>query len=332
MADGEHNPAAMLEAALNGELTLDGDQVNEQPKSDEEVKPGQSAQDDATEGAKQGDATAKADDEPHGAPIASKSGAYTIPYEKLSQARAESAQFKAENEQLKAQLEQLTAAQKANLEQANNEAKARADAGAGQTAADLDLALAQAAISEGVDPSIFGDFSEQGLANGSRILAQQMAKQQAIAIREELKAELQKELAPFKQVQVKTAADAHMGAIYEKHADADELVESGEFKTWIASLPSFSRAGVEKALQAGTTEQVIEVFDSFKAVSGKPAPIPRPALDVQRRVPTSLSEIAGGSPVDVTQQTLAMSGNPMGLLDRMASMTPEQMDAVMNRV
>lgn len=328
MADGEHNPAAMLEAALNGELTLDGDQVNEQPKSDEEVKPGQSAQDDATEGAKQGDATAKADDEPHGAPIASKSGAYTIPYEKLSQARAESAQFKAENEQLKAQLEQLTAAQLANLEKASEGAQARAEAGQAQTKSDQALAQAQAAISQGVDLAVFGDFTEEGIANGIKTLLSQAVPQ----IRAELKAEMEKELAPFKQVQVKTAADAHMGAIYEKHADADELVESGEFKSWINSLPSFSRAGVEKALQAGTTEQVIEVFDSFKALSGKPAVIPKPALDVQRRVPTSLSEIAGGSPVDVTQQTLAMTGNPMGLLDRMASMTPEQMDAVMNRV
>lgn len=328
MADGEHNPAAMLEAALNGELTLDGDQVNEQPKSDEEVKPGQSAQDDATEGAKQGDATAKADDEPQGAPIASKSGAYTIPYEKLSQARAESAQFKAENEQLKAQLEQLTAAQKSNLEKASESAQARAEAGQAQTKSDQALAQAQAAISQGVDLAVFGDFSEEGIASGIKTLLSQAVPQ----IRAELKAEMEKELAPFKQVQVKTVADAHMGAIYEKHADADELVESGEFKSWINGLPSFSRAGVEKALQAGTTEQVIEVFDSFKAVSGKPAPIPKPALDVQRRVPTSLSEIAGGSPVDVTQQTLAMSGNPMGLLDRMASMTPEQMDAVMNRV
>lgn len=326
--DGEHNPAAMLEAALNGELTLDGGQDNEQPKSDEEVKPDQSAQDDATEGAKQGDATAKADDEPEGAPIASKSGAYTIPYEKLSQARIERDQFKAESEQLKAQLEQLTASQLANLEKASEGAQARAEAGQAQTKSDQALAQAQAAISQGVDLAIFGDFTEEGIANGIKTLLSQAVPQ----IRAELKAEMEKELAPFKQVQVKTATDAHMGAIYQKHADADELVESGEFKTWIASLPSFSRAGVEKALQAGTTEQVIEVFDSFKALQGKPAADPKPVLDVQRRVPTSLSEIAGGAPFDVTQQTLQMAGNPAALLDQMANMTPEQITAVMNRV
>lgn len=324
----EHNPAAMLEAALNGELTLDGDQANEQPKSDEEVKPGRQEQEDAQNGETKGQDAVKADDEPEGAPIASKSGAYTIPYEKLSQARAESAQFKAENEQLKARVEQLTATQQANLEKASEGAQARAEAGQAQTKSDQALAQAQAAISQGVDIAVFGDFTEEGIAKGIKTLLSQAVPQ----IRAELKAEMEKELAPFKQVQVKTAADAHMGAIYEKHPDADELIESGEFKSWIGSLPSFSRAGVEKALQAGTTEQVVEVFDSFKALLGKPAAIPKPALDVQRRVPTSLSEIAGGSPVDVTQQTLAMSGNPMGLLDRMASMTPEQMDAVMNRV
>lgn len=322
----EHNAAAMLEAALNGELALDGEQKTVEPQVDDGLKSDQ--QDDTDDGKTEGDAGAKAADEPEGAPIVSKSGAYTIPYEKLASARQERDQFKAKSEELAAQLAQLTEAQQANLAKAAEGAQARQDAGQAQTQSDQALAAAQAAISQGVDLSVFGDFSEAGIANGiSTLLAQAVP-----TIRAELKAEMDKELAPFKQVQVKTAADAHMTAIYAKHPDADELVESGEFKKWIDSLPSFSRQGVEKAMQAGTTEQIVEVFDSFKALSGKPAANPKPALDVQRRVPTSLSEIAGGSPVDVTQQTLQMAGNPAALLDRMASMTPEQIDAVMNRV
>lgn len=326
MAVDTHSPASLLEAALNGELSLDGEQA--EPKA-QEVEDRQEADDTATD-EQDGKEEAQATDEPEGAPIASKSGTYTIPFEKLSQARTERDQFKAEVESLRSQLEGLSAKQQQNLSQAQEQAQARADAGQDQTKVDRQLDAAQDAISNGVDPDIFGDFSEDGIAKGIKTLLAQAVP----ALRAELKAEMEKELAPLKTERAKAQVDSHMGSIYGKHADADEIAESDQFKQWIAGLPGFMRSGVNDAMSKGTAEQVIEVFDSFKAQNGKPPPAATTKPDVQRRGPVSLSEINGAPPVDLAQQVLQTAGNPGALLSRMmdGSLTPEQIEAVMNRV
>lgn len=329
MAD-QHNPAAMLEAALNGTLSLDGEGTAQEPSgeqaNDENTKDqeAQGAADD--KGTQTGQPST--DDEPEGAPIASKSGAYTIPFEKLQQARDKAAALATENENLKQQLAALSANQQANLAAAQEQAQARADAGQGQTKADQNLQAAQAAIESGVDTSIFGDFTEEDLAKGIKILQDQAREQ----LRAELRQEIAKELAPLREQRVKSAQDEHYGAIYAKHADADDIPESAEFQQWRNNLPSFMRAGVETALAQGSAQQVIEVFDSFKAQTGIKAPTPRQPMEVERRVPASLSEMAGAPPSDKAQQTLQMADNPSALLENMMSMTPEQIEAVMNRV
>lgn len=319
MATEELSPAAMLEAAMFGDSSLDDEKKPEAPQDDEqEIE----AQDKTASGKPEGE-------EPEGAPIASKSGAYTIPFEKLSDARKERDQAKAEAESLRAQLDTLNARQQANLEKAQDDAQARAQAGDGVTQADKQLAAAQTAISEGIDPDTFGDFSEAGIAKGIQTLLAKAVP----ALREQLKAELDAELSPLRAERAKTQVDSHYAPIYAKHPDANELGESAEFKGWIEKLPSFMKAGVTNALASGTAEQVIEVFDSFKASAGAKAPAnTKPSLEVQRRVPTSLSEFNGDAPVDAAQQTLAMANNPAALLARMSEMTPEQIDSMMNRV
>ena len=126
------NPAEMLNAVMNDELSLDGD-VKESEQQEPEAKDEQTKD----------EPEAKVEDaeEPEGAPIASKSGGYTIPYEKLAEARDRAKTYEAENEQLKAMLQEMTLRQQVNMEQA------------------------QAAMADGQDPSIFGDFSEEDLSH-----------------------------------------------------------------------------------------------------------------------------------------------------------------------
>ena len=149
----------LLEAALDGKLDMDSGAIGEGDTTGDE------GQNKLTQQQPANTATV-ADDEPVGAPIASKSGGYTIAYEKLSEARTQRDQFKAEAEALRAQLESLSAAQQANLAQAQQDATNRAQAGNAPTEADQNLQLAQGAIGQGVDVSIFGDFSEEALAAG----------------------------------------------------------------------------------------------------------------------------------------------------------------------
>ncbi len=336
-------PAELLEKALNGE-SLDGDDI--------EVS-------DGNEGANDGAAVdaAKADEpsqeqgnagekeppqgkEPEGAPIASKSGAYTIPYEKLDEARTRAKTLESENETLRAQVAELTAKQQANLGRAEDKAQDRADAGQKQTTADQNLDAAKAAIGAGVDVSIFGDFSEEALAKGVAALTQSLVEQARDQLRAELREENAKALKPLQEREAKQANDGHYGSIYEKHPDANEIVQSAEFAAWHKSLPGFARSAVAAALDSktgGTAAEVIEVFDTFKAQTGKAAaPVAKgdaKAPEVQRRVPDSLSEAAGEQHQDLAQQVMASAGsNPSALLERMQDMTPEQVDRLLNSI
>lgn len=330
-------PAEILEKALNGE-SLDGDEVaTGQSHGDTDGAAG--AEGAAVDAANADDAdqkTAAADDEPVGAPIASKSGAYTIPYEKLDEARTRAKTLETENEALRKEIAELSAQQQANIARAEERAQDRADAGQAQTQADANLAAAKEAISAGADVSLFGDFSEEALAKGIKSLV----AMERDAMRAELRADLEREFAPMKAKQAQEQSDSHTNAILGKHPDAYEVVQSAQFDAWMKSLPSFSRAAVAAVLDpatGGTADQVIEVFDSFKAQTGKAAaPANRgdgKAPEVQRRVPNSLSEMAGEQHQDIAQQVMASAGTDnAALLERMQDMTPEQIERVMNAI
>jgi hypothetical protein len=348
-ADMALTPAELLEKALNGE-SLDGDDTVTQGNQDNTNGTADGAGT-AADTAGQGDEGKTQDaaamqaqttgDEPVGAPIASKSGAYTIPYEKLEQARTHAKTLEGENEALRAQVAELTAKQQANLAAAEDGAQSRAEAGQAQTAADQNLAMAKEAIAMGIDPAVFGDFSEEGIAKGIGTVTHQLVSQAEARINERVEKALAEKLAPFATKQAKEASDGHLSAIYQKHPDADEIVQSAEFGAWLKSLPSFSRAAVQGVLDpktGGTAAEVVEVFDTFKAQTGKAAPAPRAqgdgkAPEVQRRVPNSLSEAAGEQHQDVTQQVMASAGtDPNALMERMQDMTPEQIERVLNSI
>ena len=338
-------PAELLEKALNGE-SLDDDHADEATKTTTTPEePTDNKADDAADAAKagadeQGKTTGGAgtteDDEPKGAPIASKSGAYTIPYEKLEQSRERVKSLEGENESLRAQLAELNAKQQANLEQAEDKAQARADAGKAQTQADQNLEAAKTAMGQGVDASLFGDFSEEGIAKGIAALMERTREE----LRAELREEAARELKPLKDREAQEVKDSHYSAIFQKHPDANEIVQSSQFAAWHASLPGFQRAAVDAVLNpetGGTAAEVIEVFDTFKAQTGKAAaPAAQDkgkAPEVQRRVPHSLSEIAGEQHQDIAQQVMASAGtDPNALIERMQDMSPEQIERVMNAV
>lgn len=315
----------LLEAALDGTLQ-DDDAPTEQPDASADDVPaaaapeGQDKQDDAS-----------TETEVEGAPILSKSGAYTIPYEKLAEAREARKAAQDRIAQLEQQVAELTGAQRQNLAAVQADAQDRANAGQAQTATDANLAAATQAIAEGVDLSIFGDFSEEDLAKGVAELNRRAME----TVRAELHETIRRELAPLRAQEAKTATSAHYDAIYAAHKDADEIVESAEFAAWRDNLPAFAKAGVEHALTKGAAKDVIEVFNAFRATK-PPQPNTSTARTAPeapvRRVPNSLSEVPGAAPMDETQQTLAAAGNTSALLDRMAAMSQEQRDALLDNL
>lgn len=315
--------AELLEAALDGTLQ-DNDAPTEQPDASTEGVPAAAA----PEGQDKQDASTETEVE--GAPILSKSGAYTIPYEKLAEAREARKAAQDRIAQLEQQVAELTSAQQRNLAAVQADAQDRANAGQAQTTADANLAAATQAMAEGVDISVFGDFSEEDLAKGVAELNRRAMAQ----VEQRLMAALDDRLAPLRAQEAKTATSAHYDAIYAAHKDADEIVESAEFAAWRDALPAFAKAGVEHALTKGAAKDVIEVFDAFRATKPpQPNSTARSAPEAPvRRVPNSLSDVPGAAPMDETQQTLAAAGNTSALLDRMAAMTQEQRDALLDNL
>ena len=337
--------AEILAAALDGTLpdydTLEHDTPDETAESETPTEGDEGAPAPAThEAAEPQQEDAPADAEVEGAPILSKSGAYTIPYQKLVDARAERDTLREQVATLQQTVAGLTAQQQANLVAASAQAQVRSDGGNAPTQADANLATATQAMAQGIDMTLFGDFSEADIAKGVAELNRRAYASAVESMRAEVQDVIRREIEPIREREARTATQMHYDAILARHADAYELAESAEFAQWRAAMPAFARAGVEHALTNGSAQEVIEVFDSFRASTQQqkpeqPAPAAQPtraAPEASARVPNSLSDVPGVAPTDDTQQTLALAGNPGALLERMASMTPEQIDALMNRI
>ena len=315
--------AELLEAALDGTLQ-DDDAPTEQPDASTEGVPAAASTERQTD-QQAGDT----ETEVEGAPVLSKSGAYTIPYEKLAEARSERNALRDRVAELEQQIAGLSSQQQQNIATAQADAHDRAAAGQGQTAADANLAAATQAMAEGVDVSIFGDFSEEDLAKGVAELNRRSMAQ----VEQRLMAALDDRLAPLRAQEAKTATTAHYETIYAAHKDADEIVESAEFAAWRDNLPAFAKAGVEHAMTKGSAQEVIEVFNAFRETKPQQPNTARTAPEAPaRRVPNSLSDVPGAAPMDKTQQILAAAGNAEALLDSMDSLTQEQRDALLDNL
>ena len=260
---------------------------------------------------------------PDNAVVLAKDGKHTIDYQKLLDARQQAQEAKAQAEAARLELEQLKA-----------EAQARAEAGQAATAVDNQVKVAQQAIENGVDPAVFGDFSEESLAKGVAVLVQQEVERM-------VEKRLAKELAPIKQREQQTEIELHYQTIRNAHHDADSIVDSQEFENWLTQQTSMARAAYQQVLQQGSAEQIIELFDAFKhstnsqAAAGNDNPVKAAAKqaieNAKQQPPTSLSDFTGGRAASSKADAMTdMDG--VGLLSEMEDMTPEQIEQFLNRL
>lgn len=276
-------------------------------------------------------ASAQTEPEPANSVVQARDGVHTIPYERLTEARQQAQQYRTQLEAEQARRQQL----EQELEAARAAAQQRADAGMAPTQADANLAAAEQAMAQGVDPDLFGDFSEEALAKGVAMLVDQRVNDA-----------LSKALAPLQQKQQQEAATAHEQAIYAAHPDADAIAESRELVEWInakvEAMPigvrDAVRAGYERVLDQGSASEVVDLLDAFKRDSGRT----QPAADAKAAakaavagaktpVPASLSDIPGGSAGPSSKFEALASMNPAEMSEAMAAMSPEQIEAFLNR-
>ena len=256
--------------------------------------------------------------------ILAKDGVHTIPYDKLVEAREAEKHWKAQAEAAQQQLAQLQA-----------QAEQRASAGQAPTATDVAAATAAAAIDAGVDPDLFGDFSEEAIAKG----VQKLVDARLATIEAKFATALQ----PLQAKAQMTEAERHFAAIHAAHPDAESVAESAELRNWINQHPSFVRSGFEAVLAQGTTEQVIEMLSAFKAATGRtqtPTAAAQNAAATAKAViakaqtagPASLSDIPGSAagPADELEAMRQMSATD--LMGKLEGKTPEQIEALMARL
>lgn len=314
LAAGEGDTSAGLENGGTPDATTvtDGAADND---GDHKAKP-----DAAATGEDAGTTTEAGD--PSNAVVLARDGKHTIPYETLVKHREGEQHWKAQAEAAQQQLAELQA-----------QAQARADAGTAPTKTDNMLATAEAAIESGADVGIFGDFSEEALAKGIATLVEQQVQARVSAA-----------LEPLATKQAKDAAAAHYDAIYSKHPDADSIAQSTEFAAWVNAQPSAVRNaywGLFDAQTGGTAEEIVEVFDAFKAAS-TPNPNTPAAADPKAAAsaavaaakatpPASLSSIPGARVEGASELDRAADMSGPDMLEATKNMSPAQIEAWLDR-
>lgn len=260
-------------------------------------------------------ATAATDDvlDPAKAVILAKDGIHTIPYEKLIQARESEQAAKAALGSAQAEIESLRA-----------QAQQRADSGQAPTLADANLAIAEQAMDSGIDPGIFGDFSEEDIAKGVQTL-----------VSRQVEAAVSKALEPYQANQRDQAEESHFKTIYDAHPDTDSIVESKEMADWIGAQPGFARSGYEAVLKQGTASEVVEMLDAFKSSTGRTQPAAAgyksaakaAVARAQHTVPASLSDIPGGTAGPASKYEALAQLEPAALAEALGNMSAKDRDA-----
>lgn len=313
LAAGEGDTSAKLEnGGAPDATTVTYDAATD---GDNKAKPGAAATGDGAS------ATTEAG-EPANAVVLARDGKHTIPYETLVKHREGEQHWKAQAEAAQQQLAELQA-----------QAQARADAGTAPTKTDNMVATAEAAIEAGADVGIFGDFSEEALAKGIATLVEQ-----------QVQARVNAALEPLATKQAKDAAAAHYDAIYSKHPDADSIAQSTEFAAWVNAQPSAVRNaywGLFDAKTGGTAEEIVEVFDAFKA-AGTPNPNTPAAANYKAAAsaavaaakatpPASLSSIPGARVEGASELDRAADMSGPDMLEATKNMSPAQIEAWLDR-
>lgn len=257
--------------------------------------------------------------------ILAKDGKHTIPYDKLVEARNGEKEWKQKFDEAQQQLAQLQA-----------DAQQRIDNGQAPTTQDSHAAIAQQAIDQGIDPAIFGDFSEENLAAGIQKVVDMRV---ATMVDQRLK----DVLAPLQQQQAVSAEQAHFTEIFAVHPDAESIVESKEFSDWKNAQPSFLKDAYETVLDKGSSTQVVELLGLYKSNTQSGHQAVQTANDAVKAVaqkavsqaqtppPNSLSDLPAGSPAGVSRDERLAAMPPAQLAEEMQGWTSEQVEQFLNR-
>ena len=246
--------------------------------------------------------------------VLAKDGKHTIPFSEFNEYRTKVERLTAQNQEM------------AEFIQSLQQAKAD-DAETGGTAA-TDAVIAE----------YQGDFPE--IAQDIKPYVQALINDGIRNGLAEIGKAIDSRVAPVEKALGETAAEKHFNAINSAHPDIDEILGSDGFRQWQEVQPSFVRASIGSILKQGTTQQVIELFDTYKNASAKPEPAE--TLDLGKakeaigrakaKVPGTLTDIPTGigGTIDEAEALTQMSDSQIDNLFR--NKTPAQIDSLLMKV
>ena len=323
--DGNPTPeqaAHMLNLAMQGD-------TGEQPETD--VTP-------AVE-QKQDDAESKEVEQKQAEPepvLLAKDGKHTIPYEELTNARTAAQEAQRQAAEAKAMADAL-AAQKAELEQRLAEAAQQKQAEQAPQPLPVDEYKAQLRELRKAEAEAMMDGDAEKVVDLREKMDELMERQTAA------RQPVQQPAQPQPKVEQPQGESPHFSAIRAAHPDFESIAESKELKDWIAgqveAVPAIAKPAVQaefsRILERGTAADVIGLLSQYKAGAAQKATSTEAAAaaavaNAKSRTPASLSEIPGAAPAADPFAALD-SATGVDLVGKLASMSPAQIEAYLNR-
>jgi len=286
------------------------------------------------------DTEVEAEEEEKEPVVMAKDGKHTIPYSELENAReavksskAEVETLKTEAETLKQQLEELQG--KTDVAEQLKEAQA-IDAETGKTD-EVDKLLSDL---RDTDPELAEIFDKRDMSHREQIRALEGKI-------EGLTKTITDKLAPFESSMEDMAEDSHFKAITDAHSDFDQIIDSGELERFVNTVPSFMRGEYQRVFANGTSQEVIDLVQSYKDIKGIATPSSEtgkvPSKEEAEKIiadaeekasgktPTSLSEVPAGSNAHHDPAEAMHNMSSMKLLQMFEGKTIEQIHDLMNR-
>lgn len=321
--------ASLIDQAMNGEIPLDGESGSEPTTTIEDATT--KTEPEVVEPVKEPEKEPEKEPDPEGEKVVlARDGIHTIPYDRLVEARDKAAEMT----QREAEARQQAGLYQQQLNEANQRLE-QIQATQTNTQHAQNAQMAQQAIDEGVDPTIFGTFDENDLAKGIHSLVNQRVEALLSTRVDEL---VNARLAPLEKQQQLSVEEQHFTQLYTAHPDMDSILESAEFGGWMTKQPSFVQAAYQSVLNNGTAQDVVEMLSLYKDQTGlntSPATVQttvKQAVEkAQVQVPNSLSDLPAGSPVPTTLDDKLAGLSTTQLMDQMADMSPDQIEKYVNR-
>lgn len=279
--------------------------------------------------------------------ILAADGKHTISYDRLVAERQARQTAEAEAARLRQELE-----------------AAKANPGAGQQGTQGTDGAAKPASDKLVEVKLdLGDLSDEAVKQGlEKGVTEAVAQATAAAVEKALapwKAEVEQLKGKLGEADAKAklaAQQQHLTAIYTAHPDANSIVESNEWKAYLASRPSYVQQGIAFAMEQGSAEDIVKVFSDYKEATGKAGAVdngkakpggdkPADTVDPQaaaaaaeaaiaeagKKPPVSLSDLPAGSAAHHDQAAALLEASSVQLLDQFLGKSPEQIRQLVER-